>query len=220
MAAPASAVGIIANPLYQAFANSFLMIFANEIGDKTFFIALVMACTHDRRFVYVGAAGALAAMTLLSAGIGLVVPALLAPEYTQWVANLLFVYFGLRLLYEAYRMFSNGEGAGPSDELEEVEKELEDKNGKLGKSTVAQAFMLTFTSEWGDRSQIATIALAAEGSAIGVTLGGIVGHACCTALAVLGGRMLVTRLSERFVAVFGGVLFLAFAGHGLIAALT
>lgn len=220
VSSPAAAMGIIKDPLYQAFANSFLMIFANEIGDKTFFIALVMALSHDRRFVYAGAAGALAAMTLLSAGIGLAIPTLLAPEYTQWIATLLFVYFGSRLLHQAYVMYASGEGVGPSDELQEVEKELEDKKGKNGSSTLAQAFFWTFASEWGDRSQIATIVLAAERSPIGVTLGGVVGHACCTALAVLGGRMLAARISERSIAVFGGVLFLAFAAHGAISALS
>ncbi|RYG63837.1 TMEM165/GDT1 family protein [archaeon] len=40
--------------------------------------------------------------------------------------------------------------------------------------------------------------------------GGLLGHAFCTGLAVLGGRMLAARISERTVAVIGGVLFLFF----------
>eukprot|EP00966_Prymnesium_polylepis_P240586 5563778-Prymnesium_polylepis.1 len=37
---------------------------------------------------------------------------------------------------------------------------------------VLQAFTLTFVAEWGDRSQIATIAMAADQDLVGVTLGG------------------------------------------------
>ena len=45
----------------------------------------------------------------------------------------------------------------------------------------------------------------------GVIAGGIVGHACCTTLAVVGGRLLATRISERAVALIGGLLFLSLA---------
>lgn len=50
---------------------------------------------------------------------------------------------------------------------------------------------------------------------MGVTLGGIIGHALCTGAAVLGGRHLATHINERTVHIFGGVLFLAFGAHSL-----
>ncbi|KZT31929.1 UPF0016-domain-containing protein [Sistotremastrum suecicum HHB10207 ss-3] len=60
-----------------------------------------------------------------------------------------------------------------------------------------QTFVLTFLGEWGDRSQIATIALAAAHNVYVVALGTIVGHGCCTALAVIGGRWLSTKISVK-----------------------
>ncbi len=77
-----------------------------------------------------------------------------------------------------------------------------------------QCFTMTFLAEWGDRSQIATIGMAAAKNPYGVTLGGIIGHAICTGLAVLGGKMLATSISERTVAWMGGLLFVLFAVHG------
>lgn len=62
----------------------------------------------------------------------------------------------------------------------------------------------------GDRSQIATIALAASKNPFGVVLGGLIGHAFCTGLAVIGGKMLAAKISERTVAIIGGLLFLVF----------
>uniref|UniRef100_A0A7S1LVQ9 GDT1 family protein n=1 Tax=Alexandrium catenella TaxID=2925 RepID=A0A7S1LVQ9_ALECA len=158
-------------------------------------------------------------MTVLSACIGLVLPALLPRKYTHWAAVGLFVYFGAKLLYEAAEMVRKGEGAGPSEELEEVEQSLKDQRpkSKLGSATALQALTLTFLAEWGDRSQIATIALAAAKEPLGVTLGGIVGHGCCTSIAVLGGRVLASRISERLVLGMGGSLFMVFAIHGAIA---
>jgi Ca2+/H+ antiporter, TMEM165/GDT1 family len=86
----------------------------------------------------------------------------------------------------------------------------------MGFSQVAmQSFTLTFLAEWGDRSQIATIALAAAKNPYGVTLGGCVGHTLCTGLAVLGGRMLAARISEKTVATFGGIIFLIFGVHSV-----
>lgn len=79
-----------------------------------------------------------------------------------------------------------------------------------------QAFTLTFLAEWGDRSQIATIALASHQHVYGVIIGGLVGHAFCTGMAVVGGRMLAARISEKTVAIIGGVLFLFFAATSFL----
>ncbi|KAF2766266.1 UPF0016-domain-containing protein [Teratosphaeria nubilosa] len=73
-----------------------------------------------------------------------------------------------------------------------------------------QTFVMTFLGEWGDRSQIATIAMAAGQDYWWVTLGAITGHACCTGLAVLGGRALAGRVSMRAVTIGGAIAFLVF----------
>jgi len=74
-----------------------------------------------------------------------------------------------------------------------------------------QAFTMTFLAEWGDRSQLATIVLAARENVSAVVIAGVLGHGLCTGLAVLGGRIIAQRISVRTVTLIGGVVFLIFA---------
>jgi len=50
----------------HAFIASLSMIVVSELGDKTFFIAAIMAMRHARLTVFAGAIAALAIMTVLS----------------------------------------------------------------------------------------------------------------------------------------------------------
>jgi len=60
-----------------------------------------------------------------------------------------------------------------------------------------QTFVMTFLGEWGDRSQIATVAMAAGSDYWWVTTGAIFGHGLCTAGAVIGGRAVAGKVSMR-----------------------
>ncbi|KAM5347040.1 hypothetical protein ACJ41O_010045 [Fusarium nematophilum] len=73
-----------------------------------------------------------------------------------------------------------------------------------------QTFIMTFLGEWGDRSQIATIAMAAGQDYWWVTLGAMCGHAICTGVAVIGGRAIAGRVSLKVVTVGGAGAFLIF----------
>ena len=162
----------------SAFISSISMIFVSEIGDKTFIIAAIMSMKYNRLLIFSAALSALVVMTVLSAVLGYALPNLLSKYVTHYLACLLFLVFGIKLLYDV----TTGETEGIDDEIEEVEKELEKKDigidsfnlddpKALSKSTsfysmlfspiFIQAFTMTFLAEWGDRSQISTIALAA-----------------------------------------------------------
>jgi putative Ca2+/H+ antiporter (TMEM165/GDT1 family) len=153
----------------------------------------------------------------------------ISKEITHYLAVGLFFFFGGRSLYESVVAWDGG-----GDELAEVEAELADedekkkKKGKKGKKdassfllspVLVETFVITFLAEWGDRSQIATIGLAASSDPVGVTIGGIVGHAVCTGAAVIGGRHMAEHISERAVAIAGGVLFCLFGAHSLVTGL-
>lgn len=243
---PASSTGSAGGPsAMHGFVASLSVIVVSELGDKTFFIAAIMAMRHPRLVVFTGALLALVVMTILSALFGWVT--IIIPRvYTYYVSTALFAIFGLRMLKEGLAM-SPDEG---QDELEEVQSDLKRKDDEMEKESALlagdveageagarpssaasaslfqrltaclpkiflQALTLTFLAEWGDRSQLATILLAAREDVMGVTLGAVLGHALCTGLAVLGGRMIAQKISVKTVTLVGGVVFLIFAVSAL-----
>lgn len=216
----------------DGFLSSWSMILVSEIGDKTFFIAMLMAMRHPKLVVYAGALSALAAMTILSALMGVIVPNLLTVKVTQGLAVVLFLAAGTKIIKDTLAESPDDSG---DDEMAEAAAALgkkEDDHAESGSNSsgrsdagmsaqgqrwrrmlspiLVQAFTLTFVAEWGDRSQIATIALAAAKNPYGVTLGGILGHAICTGGAVYFGNLIAQKVSHRTVNLVGGGLFIFF----------
>lgn len=218
----------------HAFVAALSVIIVSELGDKTFFIAAIMAMRYNRLTVLTGAMLALAVMTCLSVLFGYATT-IIPRIYTYYVSTALFAIFGIRMLREGLKM-SPDEG---QEELEEVQAEIKKKDEELQRSKLVngapdveagsgttlpqkkwhsfispifiQAFTLTFLAEWGDRSQLTTIILAAREDPFGVAVGGTFGHCLCTGLAVIGGRMIAQKISVRTVTIIGGIVFLAFA---------
>jgi len=69
---------------------------------------------------------------------------------------------------------------------------------------------LIFFSEWGDRSMLATVSLAATRSSSGTFLGGILGHLGAGVLAVASGGFLDKYISSRTLKTISGLLFAVF----------
>lgn len=202
--------------MLTAFTAGLLLITVSELGDKTFFIAVILSMQHSRRLVFAGVVAALAAMTILSVGVGQAV-SLLPKLYIYYAEIVLFIAFGIKLLYEGSKMSAATCDTEIVEEAKtavaEAEKQL--KNQKSIWAILLEAFVLTFMAEWGDRTQFATITLAAANNPVGVTIGAILGHAICAAITVIGGRMLAGRISERTLTIAGGFLFILF---GIVAA--
>ncbi|XP_042025099.1 GDT1-like protein 5 isoform X1 [Salvia splendens] len=218
----------------QGFTKSLAMTVLSEIGDKTFFAAAILAMRHPRRLVLSGCLGALIVMTILSVVVGWATPNLISRKWTHHITTLLFLGFGLWSLWDAFK-------DGEAEEFAEVEKELNaDLKSNSGATKgnnkdaddmkkqyrpfltqffspiLLKAFSITFFGEWGDKSQIATVGLAADENPLGVVLGGILGQALCTTAAVLGGKSLATQISEKIVTLSGGALFIVFGIQSLL----
>jgi Ca2+/H+ antiporter, TMEM165/GDT1 family len=212
--------------MLEAFTAGLLLITASELGDKTFFMAVVLATRYPRKPVLIGVVGALATMTMLSVGIGhflMLLPqflvqylpsslSFLAKITIQQVAALLFFLFGLKLLHESRQMSAQTDADVRAEAAEAVEAgdhKFHQRNTFW--KIVIESFVLTFVAEWGDRTQIATITLAAAKNPIGVIIGGILGHTICSLIAVWGGKMIAGRISEKTITILGGLLFILFS---------
>ncbi|KAJ8764902.1 hypothetical protein K2173_010367 [Erythroxylum novogranatense] len=204
------------------FASAFLLIFFSELGDKTFFIAALLAARNSAAIVFIGTFGALAAMTLISVVLGRTfhyVDAILPFRFggtdlpvDDIAAACLLIYFGVSTLIDA----TSNDGLKAEDEQKEAELAVSGLKGNGAgilavASTIVSTFALVFVAEWGDKSFFSTIALAAASSPLGVIAGSLAGHGVATLIAVLGGSLLGTFLSEKAIAYIGGILFLVFA---------
>lgn len=110
----------------HGFVASVSVIIVSELGDKTFFIAAIMAMKYPRMTVFAGALSALGFMTVLSAALGYATT-VIPRKFTFYVSTALFVYFGLKMLHEGYTMDPN-EG---QEEYEEVQAELKKKEEEV-----------------------------------------------------------------------------------------
>ena len=212
--------------MLEAFTTALSLITASEIGDKTFFMAVILSSRYPRKPVFLGVVTALAAMTILSVWIGQLI-VLLPKLFSQYlppslsflnqisierVAALLFLIFGIKLLYSARKMSAQTD----IEVMNEAEEAIEDGERKFKQRNTTwkifiESCVLTFIAEWGDRTQFATITLAASKDSIGVMLGGILGHTICALIAVIGGRAIASHISERTITIIGGILFIILA---------
>uniref|UniRef100_A0ACD5VFY5 Uncharacterized protein n=1 Tax=Avena sativa TaxID=4498 RepID=A0ACD5VFY5_AVESA len=223
---PADALGDLGD-ISTGFASAFLLIFFSELGDRTFFIAALLAARNSGGVIFLGTFGALAVMTVISVVLGRafhyvdgVIPFSFGGTdfpIDDILAVCLLVYYGVTTLLDA----ASGDGEKMNEEQEEAELAVSKFSGNGAgivsvASTLASTFVLVFVAEWGDKSFFSTIALAAASSPPGVIAGSLAGHGVATLIAVLGGSLLGTFLSEKIIAYIGGSLFLAFAAVTIV----
>jgi putative Ca2+/H+ antiporter (TMEM165/GDT1 family) len=144
----AASVSSATNSLFASlsetgFYQAFSLVFVSEIGDKTFFIAGLLAMKTSKLISFAGSMGALFVMTLISVLIGQVfhvVPSGFLGEGAAGIplddvaAVLAFAFFGYKTLKEALEM---EDGTSTMDEeLAEAEEEVE-ASDTTKQSTVA-----------------------------------------------------------------------------------
>jgi putative Ca2+/H+ antiporter (TMEM165/GDT1 family) len=180
------------------FLASLAFVTLNEMGDKTQLLAMAMA-TRIRFWKVM--AGVLIA-TLLNHGLAVAVGSLLAsvPGWEGWVkfaSALLFIIFGLWAL-----------------KADKPDDGVATKNRYGDVATVAFAF---FIAEMGDKTQLATITLAATYSSapLLVLAGTTTGMMFADGIGIFVGVLLHRRLPDRLLKLFAAAAFIFFGLAGL-----
>ncbi|MET3605713.1 putative Ca2+/H+ antiporter (TMEM165/GDT1 family) [Sphaerotilus sulfidivorans] len=174
---------------FEPFLVSTGIVALGEIGDKTQLLALLLAARFRRPVPII--LGILAATLLNHALAGLVgdtVARLLGPDVLRWVIGLSFLAMAGWMLVP--------------DEIDEAEAEA-GRFGVFGTTVVA-----FFLAEMGDKTQIATVALAARYTElIQVVCGTTLGMMLANVPAVLIGEKAATRLPMRLVHGISAAIF-------------
>jgi len=181
--------------MMTAYLASLGFVVLAEMGDKTQLLAMAFASRYKWQKVMWGVFAATLVNHLLAVVAGNYLTRLIPLSYIQIAAAASFILFGLWTLR--------------GDTLEG-----EDKRFNYSPFwTVAVAF---FFAEMGDKTQLATVALATQyESIIAIWLGTTSGMLVADAIGIIMGIVLGKRIPERFIKWFAAIIFIGFGVVGL-----
>jgi len=177
----------------QAFLVSAGVVALAELGDRTQLLALLLAARFRAPLpVIAGITTAVLGNHLLAGSVGTLLGTLLAPQVLRWLLVASFVATAVWMLV-------------PDREPADGARLM--RFGAYG-TTVVTFFLV----EMGDKTQIATLALAARYQALApVVAGTTLGMLICDVPAVLLGRAVAERIPVRLMHQIGALVFLALA---------
>jgi Ca2+/H+ antiporter, TMEM165/GDT1 family len=182
-----------------ATALAFGAIFVAEFGDKSQLLILAFATRYPWRPIVIGLVVAAATIQGVSVAIGAAVGSALPATAVAIISGVAF------LAVAAWTL------RGEDDDEDSAEAEIAGQRRLAGIGlvlAVAAAFIL---SELGDKTMLATFALAATQGALPTWIGSAGGEVAANLVAVAVGRQVGHRLSQRAVRIGSAALF-ALAG--------
>lgn len=179
-------------------ATSFALIAAAEIGDKSQLVCMALASRHRAMPVLLGAIAAFAALNTLAVIFGAAIAGWL-PEYLVAIAvACLFAGFGMHAL---------------TVKEEDEEADIKEKSSH---GIFLTTFLLITLAEFGDKTQLAVVALSSTAVPIAVWLGSTLALSGTSALGILAGRTILQKIPLTLLHKISGGIFLilaVFAGY-------
>lgn len=173
------------------FIKALLFVVVAEMGDKTQLLAMAMASKYKVKEVMIGVFVATVLNHALAVALGSYLSSIIPMDVVKIVAAVSFLVFGFWTLR--------------GDKIDEEGK----KKNKFGPVvTVAIAF---FLAEMGDKTQLMTIAIAAESSMpLIVLMGTTVGMLISDGIGILGGAWMCKHIPEKYIKWGAGIIFIIF----------
>ncbi|MDD3650617.1 TMEM165/GDT1 family protein [Immundisolibacter sp.] len=172
-----------------------------EIGDKTQLLAFILAARFKRPLPII--LGILAATVVnhgLAGALGAWITSVLSPQVLRWVLGLSFLGMAVWTLIP--------------DQIEEDETKVAGRFGVFGATLVT-----FFLAEMGDKTQIATVAMAAHyGTPLLVVIGTTAGMLIADVPAVFVGDRLAARIPMKIVHAIAAAIFAVLGAATLLGA--
>jgi putative Ca2+/H+ antiporter (TMEM165/GDT1 family) len=178
--------------------TSFVLIAAAEMGDKSQLVCMTLAARHRAMPVILGSIAAFAFLNTLAVVFGVAIANWLPDYVVSSVVAVLFLAFGIQSLR-----------ATADDDDENVIE-------KSSHSLFFTTFLLIAVAEFGDKTQLAVVALSSTQIPLGVWLGSTAGLAFTSILGGIAGRTILQKLSLVWLHKISGAFFVLlaiFAGY-------
>ena len=175
----------------EAFLVSTGIVALAEMGDKTQLLALLLAARFRKPWpIVAGIFVATIANHALAGAAGAWVTTVLGPEALRWVLGLSFIAMALWMLIP--------------DKVDDLASNDSPRFGVFGTTVV-----VFFLAEMGDKTQIATVMLAAQYNPYWVVVGSTLGMMLANAPVVWFGDAITRRVPIRAVHIVSAVVFAA-----------
>jgi putative Ca2+/H+ antiporter (TMEM165/GDT1 family) len=187
--------------MLQTLIAAFVVVFLAELGDKSQILALTFATRYRAVNTLIGLTIATALMMTIAVGAGVLVGDRLNPRDLSLVAGMVFIGFAIWTLLEP----------SLADEAAEAAR-LTGGSRTRTVFGIAAAFAL---AEFGDKTMLATIALAAKQPPVAVWIGAFTGMLVGDGLAVVLGDKLGQMVSPKAIR-FGSAAAFGIIGLALL----
>ena len=174
-------------------STSFLLIAVAEIGDKSQLVCMTLAARHRAAPVLLGAIASFAFLNSLAVIFGSAIAGWFPAYIISAIVAILFAVFGI------HSLCANDEG--------EDEEVIE----KSGHGLFFTTFLLITVAEFGDKTQLAVVALSSTALPVAVWIGATSALVLTSALGVMAGRTILQKCPLMLLHKISGLIFLILA---------